>query len=195
MLAFAYRAGDVEEGGWDIRESFKEVEQRAAGILGDRIESYASLTTDSRQDIPREGTLHFVPRFEDFEFNPPERSFLWIERVHQEFFRFRAPRELDGEVVHGRMEVYFGVILIAEIGLTISVDSGAEAPEAEPEPTAVSHGHPYRKIFASYSHKDLPIVRQFEVFVLAFGDEFMRDWTHLRAGQVWSEQLRSMISE
>ncbi len=27
------------------------------------------------------------------------------------------------------------------------------------------HAHPYRKIFASYSHKDLGIVRQFEVFV------------------------------
>ena len=47
----------------------------------------------------------------------------------------------------------------------------------------------------SYSHKDLPIVRRFEEFVLAFGDEFIRDWTHLRAGQVWSEQLQAMISE
>lgn len=91
------------------------------------------------------------------------------------------------------MEVYLGIILIAEIGLTIAVDSSVEAIESDPK--AVSHGHPYRKIFVSYSHKDLPIVRRFEEFVLAFGDEFIRDWTHLRAGQVWSEQLQSMISD
>jgi hypothetical protein len=197
MLAFAYRAADAEEGGGDIRESLKEVEHRAASVLGDQIESYESRTADSRQDIPREGTLRFVPRFEGLDFNPPERSFLWVERVHQESFRFRAPREVDGGVVHGRMEVYLGVILIAEIGLTISVDSGAEAPEPEAEPRlqAASHGRPYRRIFASYSHKNLSIVRQFEVFVEAFGDEFMRDWTHLKAGEVWSERLQLMISE
>src|SRR5262249_27827898 len=111
MLAFAYRGGDPEQGGTDIRGSFKEVEQRAATILGDRIESYTGLTTDSRQDIPREGTLRFVPRVQGLDFNPPERSFLWVERIHQEVFRFRASRDLEGEHLHGRLEVYFGMIL------------------------------------------------------------------------------------
>jgi hypothetical protein len=100
------------------------------------------------------------------------------------------------------MEVYFGIILIAEIGLTIFVDSRAEAPEPEPGPepkvglpNVETYGYPYRKIFASYSHKDLPIVQQFEEFHRASGDDFMRDWTHLRAGQVWSDQLQRTISE
>jgi hypothetical protein len=193
MLAFAYRGGDDEEGALDIKESTKQVEHQAAALLGPQIQGFASLTTDSRHDIPRGEWLRFVPRVGGLQFNPPERSFQWVERIHRVDFRFRAPRELDGQVIHGGMEVYFGMILIAEIGLTIAVDSSVEASEADRK--AAVHGRPYRKIFASYSHKDLPVVRQFEEFVLAFGDEFIRDWSHLRTGQIWSEQLQSMISE
>jgi hypothetical protein len=193
MLAFAYRGGDDEEGGGDLKVSFKEVEDKAAAVLGPEIQGFASLTTDSRHAIPRGDVLRFVPRVDGLEFNPPERSFQWVERVHREDFRFRAPNELDGRIVHGRMEVYFGIIAIAEIGLTISVDRSAAVIETGPK--AAAHGRPYRKIFASYSHKDLPVVAQFKVFADAFGDEFMRDWTHLKAGEVWSERLQSMISE
>jgi hypothetical protein len=42
----------------------------------------------------------------------------------------------------------------------------------------------YRKIFASYSHKDLHIVEQIEHLARALGDEYLRDWKHLRAGEV-----------
>ncbi len=193
MLAFAYRGGDPEETAGDIKESFKKVEVQAAASLGPQIQGFASLTTDSRNDIPRGELLRFVPRVEGLEFNPAERAFRWLERIHEEIFRFRAPKEFDGKIVHGQMEVYFGIILIAEVGLTIVVDSSVETIESDPK--AVARGRPYRKIFVSYSHKDLPVVRRFEEFVLAFGDEFIRDWTHLRSGQVWSEQLQTMIFE
>ncbi len=81
---------NTTEGGADIRESYKEVERQAAVLLGAQIQGFASLTSESRQDIPREGTLRFVPRVEGLDFNPPERSFQWVERIHQETFRFRA---------------------------------------------------------------------------------------------------------
>jgi TIR domain len=193
MLAFAYRAGDKEENAGDIEESLKQVERQAAAVIGPQIQGFARLTTESQHDIPRGESLRFVPRIHGLEFNPPERTFQWVERVHQEVFRFRAKKELDGEVVRGRMEVYFGVILIADVGLSIEVDSNITVSETDSN--AAVHGRLYRKIFASYSHKDLPIVRQFEEFVLAFGDDFIRDWTHLRAGQIWSERLQSLISE
>ena len=66
------------------------------------------------------------------------------------------------------MEVYYCVILIADISLMIAVDSGTQ--EVPTEPRAPVHAHPCRKIFASYSHKDLGIVRKFEVYARAFGD-------------------------
>jgi hypothetical protein len=192
MLAFAYRAADIDEGGGDIRKSFEEVEQRAAHALGPQMLGIAALHSDSQQPIPREGMLRIVPRFEKLEFNPPERSFVWVEKIHGETFRFRAPAMIDGQTIHGRMEVYLDMILIGEVGLAIGVDSSAAAvPDASLTP---HHGQRYRKVFASNSHKDLSIVQQFDAFVQAYGDEFVRDWTHLRSGEVWSEGLQSMIS-
>ncbi len=91
------------------------------------------------------------------------------------------------------MEVYLELILIAEVPLTIEIDRDA-VTGADQAQVAVN-GHAYRKIFASYSHKDLDIVRQFEEFTRAFGDEFIRDWTHLRSGQSWSEELKRMIDD
>jgi hypothetical protein len=95
MLAFAYRGGDAEEGGGDIRKSFEEVERQASVILGAQLQSFVSASTESRQDVPRQKTISFVPCVAGLEFNPPERAFRWVEKVHQETFRFRAPSELD----------------------------------------------------------------------------------------------------
>jgi hypothetical protein len=191
MLAFAYRGGDDEEGAADIKASFEEVERQARAVLGPQIQEFDSVTTENRREIPRGKTLRFVPRVDGLEFKPPERPFLWVEKIHQEVFRFRAPKRLDGKVVHGRMEVYIGVILIGEVGLTIGVDSSVRVIQTDPK--TAETGRPYRKIFASYSHKDLSVVMHFRVFADAVGDEFMRDWTHLRVGQIWSEELQSMI--
>ena len=43
--------------------------------------------------------LRFVPWVEGLEFNPPERAFRWVKRIHQETFRFRAPATLNGSLV------------------------------------------------------------------------------------------------
>jgi predicted Ser/Thr protein kinase len=53
----------------------------------------------------------------------------------------------------------------------------------------------YRRIFASYSHKDEAIVRQFERLVKVLGDEFLRDAVQLRCGEVWEQRLLRMIDE
>ena len=193
MLAFAYRASDADEGGGDIAESGKQVEQLATHTLGPQIQGFAALTTESREAVPRDGMLRFVPRFDDVEFNPAERSFRWVERIHQESFRYRVSTALDGQTAHGRMEVYLDVVLIGEVGLAVAVDSGLTTDDGSR--LVATHGSRYRKIFASYSHKDLPIVEQFKAYANALGDDFIRDWTHLRSGEVWSEELRELITQ
>jgi hypothetical protein len=45
-----------------------------------------------------------------------------------------------------------------------------------------SHAPAYRRIFASYSHKDIDIVSQVAQVANLLGDEYMRDLTHLRVG-------------
>jgi hypothetical protein len=75
-------------------------------------------------------------------------------------------------------------VLIADVSLSIRVDSGSS--ESDPEPVPASR---YRKIFASYSHLDAAIVENVGRVMAAIGDEFMRDVDTLRSGQIWSSQL------
>jgi len=206
-----YRPGTVEPGKWypllafahlsELRPEAEEevhplerVEQEARQVLGDRVEEFRKVTQDSRQAVPREGELTFAPVVPGIEVNPPSRSFLWLESVHREEFRLRTSPDLDGQVARGQMSVYLGSILLADIPLSIRVDS---APRAAPAraPMESTQARPYRKIFASYSHKDAAIVDQFASYVEGIGDTYLRDVKDLRAGEVWSQRLAHMIDE
>jgi hypothetical protein len=188
MLAFAHLAERRPDEA-DLLDPLEEVRRQAETVLGDRAKGYQPVTQDSRAAIPAEGELTFVPEITGIEFNPPRRSFLWLEAVHREEFRLRAGAELDGKTVRGRLTVFLGHIAIAEVGLTLRVDA------ARPEPTVrePAHARTYRKIFASYSHRDIAIVNQFEQYARALGDEYLRDWIHLRTGEVWNDRLRQLI--
>jgi hypothetical protein len=174
-------------------DPLEEVERQARQVLGEQIDSYRDVTADSAQAIPREGELTFVPRAEGIDFNPKSSSFMWQESVHREEFRLRARPEAVGRTSRGALTVFLGPILLAEVSISIRV----EAPTAEVRtlPLKKEEVTPYRKLFPSYSHKDEGIVQQFERFARTLGDEYLRDVTHLRAGEVWSEQLRELIRE
>jgi len=194
MLAFAHRSQLPRDTAQDAEyDPIVEVARQAQNILGECVAHYQSLTQDSSRPVPRDGCLRFVPHMDGIEFNPTSRSFLWEEGIHREEFRFRAANRLDGTVARGGMTVFLGNVQIAEITLSIKVSSA----QAVVLTRAVVHNssRPYRKIFASYSHKDLPIVREFERFGLVLGDEFVRDWTHLRSGELWCDRLQQMIQE
>ena len=92
------------------------------------------------------------------------------------------------------MSVFLGRILVAEVALSLRVDSGAVQP-ALAAPPERSSAPVYRRIFASYSHRDAAVVKEFERYARAVGDEYMRDLVHLRTGEVWDERLREMIDQ
>ena len=123
-------------------------------------------------------------------FNPPERRFLWTESVHREDFRMRADKSMDGRVARGAVSVFYGSLLLAEVQLSIKVDrKPAESHQEE------THARPYRRIFASYSHRDTAIVEEFESHAVATGDRYLRDVVTLRAGEVWDQRLLEIIKQ
>jgi hypothetical protein len=65
-----------------------------------------------------------------------------------------------------------------------------EEPAEDEEASSV-----YRKIFASYSHKDSEIVEKIEAAYEAFGDEYMRDVKILRSGEEWNPALLKLIKQ
>jgi serine phosphatase RsbU (regulator of sigma subunit) len=117
-----------------------------------------------------------------------------MKDVHREEFDLRASSGLDGTTARGRLSAYLGAILLAEVDFAIKVDSlHRSAARGEPQETAAAR--PYHKIFASYSHKDIEIVRQYEKFVQTLGDQYLRDVRDLRSGQDWDEALSRLIDQ
>ena len=192
LLAFAHLAESRPDAPPDEPDPVEEMHRQAARRLGDT-DAYHHVTQDAGAAVPQQGQLVFVPDVDGIEFNPPRRSFAWTEPVHCEEFRFRASATLDGTVARGRLTVFLGAIILADVPLRIEVDAarGAHADRA-PERSAARR---YRRIFASYSHADAPIVEQFGHYAKALGDDFLRDVTELRTGEVWSERIEQMIRE
>jgi hypothetical protein len=202
LLAFAHLSEKPPDAAPDEPDPVEEVKRQAKRILGDQAPAYQSSTQDSLHAVPKRGEITFLPEAKGLEFNPPRRTFVWRESVHREEFRFKADRALDGQTARGKLSIFHGAILLGDVPLAIKVDSTPAPPKirslldtgeaTELEPVGATR---YRKIFASYSHKDLAIVEQFEAFAEAMGDEYLRDWKHLRAGERWQDKLKKMIRE
>jgi hypothetical protein len=193
LLAFAHLAELPEDAPADEPDPLEEVKEQARRVLGNLAAGYADVKQDSRYAVPHEAEITFLPEIPGFEVNPPRRTFLWLESVQREEFRIRVGADLDGVLVRGRMSVFWGSILLAEINLGIRVDSrlgGAAAPPAER-----SASRPFRNIFPSYSHRDAGIVEEFERYARTLGDRYLRDVHELRAGEVWNDRLQDLIQQ
>jgi hypothetical protein len=194
LLVFAHHGERSHEAPLNELDPVKEVNRRAESLLGVEKELYDDLRQESTIPIPREGELTLVPEMQNVEFNPRRSSFLWTESVHQVAFRFRASEKLDGRSARGQVSVFLGAIVVAQIPLKVVVESG-DARKEVTQPLESVTVSPYRRIFASYSHKDVAVVEEFERYAQALGDEYIRDVLHLRSGQVWSQRLLRMVDE
>jgi actin-like ATPase involved in cell morphogenesis len=194
LLAFAHLSARRPDASPNEAEPLEEVRRQASQALGQQLQNYQPMTQDSNAGIPQESEITFFPEIPGIEFNPSRAAFLWLESVHRQDFRMRAQVELDGKTARGRLTVFLGVRLIADVPLAIRVDSQAAQCIPAPVPEAVT-ASPYRKVFASYSHQDLPIVVQYEDLCRSLGDDYLRDHVTLRSGEIWSERLAGMIRE
>ncbi|HYO13526.1 MAG TPA: toll/interleukin-1 receptor domain-containing protein, partial [Thermoanaerobaculia bacterium] len=196
LLAFAHLEDLPDEARRPGEPSLREqVEAQAAAALGTRLQDYADDSEDASQAVPHEAEITFVPFLPGFRFNPPQATFLFLEPIQKEEFRMQAPPDLDGQTVRGRLSVYWGHILLAEMNLRIRVDSRARTLSPADAGTEREAIRPYRDVFASYSHQDTPIVLEFERYLRALGDRYLIDRDTLRAGQVWDDRLQGMIRE
>ena len=210
LLAFAHlaeRRPDAPPGQPDPLEHVQELAEQALGE-----EAAYSTRVDAGAGVPREGQLTFAPFVEGVDFNPRSQTFEWQEDVHQQNFRLKARPDTAGRVLRGQLTVYLGAFILADIDLTFRVDLAAPPPptptvrgpvlntspasQTSPQPeltpaTAV----PYQRVFPSYSHKDLAIVRQAEVYGRALGHVYLRDRLALRSGEEWEVRLLELIDQ
>ena len=186
LLAFAHRATPHSDE-QNAHDRGVEARQQTARLLGTAVIERQPSIIDASHAIPRIGELTFVPEVPGIEFNPARYSFRCTQPVHRAEFNFRATVEPVPESHRGHLTVLWGPLIVGDVPLTIPV-AGAPIMAAVPE-----HGSTYRRIFASYSHKDTAIVQQVETLAASLGDRYLRDVRDLRARQVWSKALEALI--
>lgn len=195
VLAFAHLSKRRADAAEDDLDPIKDMKEQVTRLLGERAPDYRDVKESSSQPVPRGGELTFVPVVNGLEFNPPSRSFSWRKSIHREEFDVRARDAVDGQTLNGSMTVFLGSLIIAEVGLTISVDSKATS-EAEKIPlNEPRSARRVKQVFASYSHKDEQIVAELAHVAPLFGSKFLMDRTHLEPGEDRAEGLQRLIRE
>ena len=107
----------------------------------------------------------------------------------------QAPATLDGKVARGRLSVFWGKILLAELNLKIQVDSRLPAPTPGAILEEREDIRPFQNIFASYSHRDTAIVEQFERYNESLGHRYLIDRKAPARRRGLDDRLRGMIRE
>jgi len=195
VLAFAHLSKRRSDAAEDEPDPIAEMKEQAARVLGDQRADYRDVKESSSQPVPQGGELTFVPVVKGLTFNPPRRSFSWRKSIHREEFDVQASVEIDGQTLNGSMTVFLGSVIIAEVLLTISVDSRATS-EAERIPlNEPRSARRVRQVFASYSHKDEQVVAELAHVAPLFGSRFLMDRTHLEPGEDRNEGLQRLIRE
>jgi hypothetical protein len=191
MLAFAYKAGIVDDPVRGLVDQSEEVRRRGATLATGEVD------WDERGDRASSGgrgsLFRFVPYVEGVEFDPPERAFRWRGDVCEAQFRLRASRSVERRQLRGRLSVFCDAVLIADVSVSIRVDP-ADAP---PAPALVEHDEagPYRRIFISYSDRDLAVVEQVAAIEHLISGEFVRSWNRLRGQAEWDPRVLEFIAQ
>jgi hypothetical protein len=190
LLVFTHKTSLVERPGKPPMDPNKEVEKRARDRLGDSAAPPSRVA--ARYELPRGSRLRVVPELPGIQCNPAEAVFEWWEPVHEAKFRIVAPQGLAGSVSRGSVRIWCGPLILAEVSIAIPVTAGEQAEVA---PLVADSAAPYRKIFASYSRSDLPLLASFTEAAHALGDTYLQDVITIRSGERWEPRLLEMIQE
>ncbi len=92
------------------------------------------------------------------------------------------------------MQFYQGVLLRAEVSVSMFVRQEVTHLDSL-SAYAQAIARVYRRIFASYSHSDMPIVALCEAAARTMGDQHLRDINMLQSGSQWDERLVQAIND
>ena len=164
--------------------------ERLAGKLG----QFRPTRSEKATGLARGAKLRIVPSVPGFQFNPSSLDVTWQEDVQQHEFRMRAESAQPGRAANGFVQIFQGMVLRAEVPISIFVGQ-AVARLDSPDAYAHAIARAYRRIFASYSHQDTPVVESCETAAHTMGDQYLRDVTLLQAGQQWDPRLIQAIND
>ena len=166
----------------------------AAERLAGKLDQFRPGRSEKPAGLARGAKLRIIPSAPGFQFNPSFLDVTWQEDVQQHEFRMRAASAQPGHAVNGVVQFYQGMLLRAEVPISIFVGQAAvrlDSPDAYQQAIARA----YRRIFASYSHADTPVVETCETAAHTMGDQYLRDVNLLQAGSEWDPRLIQAIND
>jgi len=190
LLVFVHKTSLVEESGRAPIDPQKQVEALARHRFAGAPPRPAG--EDARAGLMRGAQLRIVPDLPGIRCNPKDAEVEWWEPVHEVSFRLLAGPELAGTAVRGTVRVWCGAVILAEVSIAIHVAADGPIAEAPPVEEPVRR---YRKIFASYSHRDREIVANYAEAYRAIGDQYLQDVLVLRSGERWNARVLELIED
>ena len=179
LPVFVHRAGVADQ-----------VAVRAASLIGPDADRFVALGQDARTYVRRGCQIVVEAWFDGATCNPEFITFKWLEPSHEALFRFRY--DGNAEIVRGGVRVFADKLLLADVSLTVAIDTGVE-PDGRPPPIEALTVLRHRRVFVSYSHKDKAVVDQVTSAARTLGDDYVIDGDVLRSGEDWSTRLDEHI--
>lgn len=184
LMVFAHLADDK------TRKGIEDTARRFSGMMGSQ---QLSATASSQIEIAAGTPITFVPKVAGVSFNPPEQTIVWTpttDPYKSATFLFSTPAHLMTDL-KGQVLVFNGALIVGEIPLHMArVEFGAM-----PELSSEAQMKKYEAVFASYSHKDTPVMEFFRRQRERLGQKMLVDIYDLRAGEHWADRLLQMIEE
>ncbi len=171
-----------------------EVEAAAADRLAGKRDKFRAARSEQSAGLARGAKLRLIPSAPELQFNPSHLDVTWQEDVQQHEFRMRAEGAKPGQSVNGFVQIYQGMVLRGEVPISIFVGQAAAHLDS-PDAYARAMARAYRRIFASYSHRDTAVVESCETAARTMGDQFLRDVSLLQAGVEWDPRLIQAIND
>lgn len=180
----------------DTPQAQAQVQAAAQQVLAGRMSEFRPATAAETSWLRRGTQLTFVPSVPGCVFNPPDQTIAWQADVQQLAFSMQAATARPGFAANGSIQVFTGPLLRADIPISVFVrQPGAYQQPPQPRTFATVVARAYRKVFASYSHRDTAVVQSCETAAQATGDRYLRDVTLLRSGEQWNDRLLQAIGE
>ncbi|MCB9436682.1 MAG: toll/interleukin-1 receptor domain-containing protein [Anaerolineales bacterium] len=177
-----------------VLDALEDVQQDAHKFRAEMAHDPREVKSRKTAKLMRGTELRLVPSAEGIEFNPPDLKLTWVEDYHRASFRFKANSDIVGEPANGEVAIYVGPLEIATIRFSIFVtDTPTEGEDAESQQAV--QAAMYKRIFASYSHRDTAIVKACVAAFKSIGYDVLIDYETLRSGEIWSADLERMIDE
>ena len=176
-----------------LEASAEKVREVAAGFSNLMGQKPSSSLVKSLSNIETGTLLTFVPSFTGITFMPAEQIIIWQPPYQNASFLFQVPQNMKSPLIVGSIQIYQGPLIVGEIPVTIELKASNKSQEiALDRESTVKRFDP---IFASYSHRDTPVMEYFRRQRSSIGQKMLVDIYDLKSGEYWSDGLLKMIDE